>query len=80
MKFPSIDLTVKAYEEGLRQQTPVARGYYLSPDGNSVFCQTLGSPRGVVVGADAGNYTGIPEGYTHFNMSKAYDRVCYADF
>jgi hypothetical protein len=64
------ELISQAYERGRDRGTSLALGYYVSPDGQTIFCQNPNSPEGRFVGA-VGGFSDLPEDYLHFDMSEA---------
>jgi hypothetical protein len=63
-------LIESAYQVGRGRGTSLAAGYYVSPDGGTVFVQNPNSPEGVFVGV-VGGFGDLPGDYLHFDMSDA---------
>ncbi len=63
------ELVIKAYLVGRNRGTSLSLGYFISPDGESIFCRNPNSPDGVMVGDTSNIFNSTT--FKHFDMSDA---------
>lgn len=64
------DLVKNAYSVGRSRNVSLSIGYFVSPDGQTIFCQNPNSFQGVFVGKDSG-FGDCPSKFVRFDMSEA---------